>query len=92
MKNSSDTIGKRTRDLPTCSLVPQPTALRRAPCRPVQHFNVISREPKRVLSTRFGLHVPSSGTSFYSNLKTQANLSMNNPVRGAGRHLFRSHK
>jgi len=26
MKNSSDTIGKRTRDLPTCGAVPQPTA------------------------------------------------------------------
>ena len=31
MKNSNDTIGNRTRDLPTCSAVPQPTALRRAP-------------------------------------------------------------
>ena len=31
MKNSSDTIGNRTRDLPTCSAVPQPTALQRAP-------------------------------------------------------------
>ena len=29
MKNSSDTIGNRTRDLPTCSAVPQPTALLR---------------------------------------------------------------
>jgi len=27
MKNSNDTIGNRTRDLPTCSAVPQPTAL-----------------------------------------------------------------
>jgi hypothetical protein len=26
MKNASDTIGNRTRDLPACSLVPQPTA------------------------------------------------------------------
>ena len=26
MKNSSDTIGNRTRDLPACSVVPQPTA------------------------------------------------------------------
>ena len=25
MKNSSDTIGNRTRDLPACSAVPQPT-------------------------------------------------------------------
>ena len=31
MKNSSDTIGNQTRDLPTCSAVPQPTAL---PCAP----------------------------------------------------------
>ena len=27
MKNSSDTIGNRTRDLPACSALPQPTAL-----------------------------------------------------------------
>ena len=32
MKNSNDTIGNRTRDLPTCSGVPQPTAL---PCGPL---------------------------------------------------------
>ena len=31
MKNSNGTIGNRTRDLPTCSAVPQPTALPRAP-------------------------------------------------------------
>ena len=31
MKNSNDIIGNRTRDLPACSAVPQPTALRRAP-------------------------------------------------------------
>ena len=30
MKNFNDTIGNRTRDLPTCSAVPQPTALPRA--------------------------------------------------------------
>jgi hypothetical protein len=28
MKNSNDTIGNRTRDLPACSSVPQPTATR----------------------------------------------------------------
>jgi hypothetical protein len=32
MKNSSDTIEYRTRDLPNCRAVPQPTAL---PCAPV---------------------------------------------------------
>ena len=31
MKNFSDTIGNRTRDLPTCIAVPQPTAPPRAP-------------------------------------------------------------
>ena len=31
MKNSNDTNGNWTRDLPTCSAVPQPTALPRAP-------------------------------------------------------------
>jgi len=31
MKNSNDTIGNRTRDLPTCSAMPQPTALPRTP-------------------------------------------------------------
>jgi hypothetical protein len=31
MKNSNDTIGNRTRDLPACSAMPQPTALPRAP-------------------------------------------------------------
>ena len=31
MKNSIDNIGNRTRDLPTCSAVQEPTALPRAP-------------------------------------------------------------
>ena len=31
MKNSNDNIENRTRDLPTCSAVSQPTALPRAP-------------------------------------------------------------
>ena len=31
MKNSNDTIGNRTHDLPACSAVPQPTAPPRAP-------------------------------------------------------------
>ena len=31
MKNSNDTIGNPTRDLPACSAVPQPTVLPRAP-------------------------------------------------------------
>ena len=35
MKNSNDTNGNRTSDLPTCSTVPQPTAPPRAPHLPV---------------------------------------------------------
>jgi hypothetical protein len=31
MKNSNDIIRNRTRDLPACSAVPQPTAVLRAP-------------------------------------------------------------
>ena len=31
LKNSNGTVGNRTRDLRTCSAVPQPTALPRAP-------------------------------------------------------------
>jgi hypothetical protein len=31
MKKSSDTIGNRTRDLPACSIIPQPTAPPPAP-------------------------------------------------------------
>jgi hypothetical protein len=31
IKNSNDTIGNRTRDLPVCIAVPQPTAPPRAP-------------------------------------------------------------
>ena len=31
MKNSNDTIGNQTRDLPACSAMPQPTAPPRAP-------------------------------------------------------------
>ena len=40
MKKSNDTIGNRTRDLPACSAVHQPTAPSRGPCigRPVFFF------------------------------------------------------
>ena len=36
MKNSNDTIGNRTRDLPACSAVPQPTAPPRETCKRVE--------------------------------------------------------
>ena len=37
MKNSNNTIGNRTRDLPACSAVPQPTAPPRAPVEWYRH-------------------------------------------------------
>ena len=44
IKYSSDTIGNRSRDLPTCSAVSQPTATRCAPdiiCVPLLNYIVI---------------------------------------------------
>ena len=41
MKNSSDTIGNRTRDLPICSAVSQPTAPPRGPGYRVDKWNLI---------------------------------------------------
>jgi hypothetical protein len=46
MKNSSDTIGNRTHDLSTCSAVPQPTALLRAP-----HKEVMMNKYEVIIST-----------------------------------------
>jgi hypothetical protein len=40
IEKSNDLIGNRTRDFPTCSIVPQPTTLPRAP-------NISFREPNR---------------------------------------------
>jgi len=39
MKKSNDTIGNRTRNLPACIAVPQPTAPPRAPVYFSLHFN-----------------------------------------------------
>ena len=44
MKNSYDTIGNRTRDLPTGTAVPQPTAPPRAP-NPKTKQNLSQRLP-----------------------------------------------
>ena len=38
MKNSIDTIGNRTRDLPACNAMPQPTAPPRAPVWPLEYL------------------------------------------------------
>jgi hypothetical protein len=59
MKNSNDTIGNRTRDLPTCSAVPQPTA-------PPAARNA-SREPRHnVVSFSLLLLPPSQGAQFFA--------------------------
>ena len=41
MKNSNDTIGNQTRDLPACSAVPQPTA---SPCHNILRFPAGARD------------------------------------------------
>jgi hypothetical protein len=41
-KNSNDPIGSRTRDLPACSAVPQPTAPPRAPTLPYNEIQSIT--------------------------------------------------
>ena len=44
-KNSNDTIGNRTRDLPACSAVPQPTAPPRATLNTLTVTNVLDVLP-----------------------------------------------
>jgi hypothetical protein len=58
MKNSNDTIGSRTRDLPACSAVPQPTAPPRAPhCFevPSQYFYIETYKTPKFFSADRGL-------------------------------------
>ena len=47
MKNSSGTIGNRTRDLPACSAVPQPTA---PPGVPPSGYRVIIKLQYNILN------------------------------------------
>ena len=51
MKNSNDTIGNRTRDLPACSAVPQPTAPPRAPVYGKRAGEIISNRKQDFNST-----------------------------------------
>jgi hypothetical protein len=54
MKNSSDTIGNRARDLPTFSAVPQPTALPRVPIHLVS-FIFIVRQIRNKQTDKYGI-------------------------------------
>jgi hypothetical protein len=45
MKNFNDSIGNRNRDLPSCSAVPQPTALARAPYSYITGLNFLLLVP-----------------------------------------------
>ena len=51
MKNSSDTVGNRTRDLPACSSVPQPTAPPRASRRTVRSQKSEILHPELIVYT-----------------------------------------
>jgi hypothetical protein len=50
MKKSNDNIQNRTRDLPTCSAVRQPTTLPRAPCKCLSISNTVYLLLIRVLT------------------------------------------
>jgi len=49
MKNSNDTNGNQTRDLPTCSVVPQQTAPPRAPLLHVIRIKNKETYPENIL-------------------------------------------
>jgi hypothetical protein len=48
MKNSNDTIGNRTRDVPACSAVPQPTAPPRSPGNFLERLSKTMRDIRLV--------------------------------------------
>jgi len=77
MKNSNDTIGNRTRDLPTCSAVPQPTALPRAPCTWCAHTFLC------YLSTKF--HKPRKNWPLVDTVKPQGKTVLD------GHHIVFAH-
>jgi len=53
MKNSNDTIGNRTRDLPACSTVTQPTTPLHTPTNNVGNYNNSQHEINHCLNTIF---------------------------------------
>jgi len=73
MKNSNDTIGNRTCDLPACSTVPQPTAPLRAPAVPqgIYYYNTsyVNTVQSVTLKARMGLEI-----AWLSNMEEEMNL------------------
>jgi hypothetical protein len=53
MKNSSDTIGNRSRDLPVCSAVPQPLHHRVPPSYKVDDDTVSPNKKVQLISVKF---------------------------------------
>jgi hypothetical protein len=70
MKISNDTIGNRTRELPTCSAVPQPTALPRAPITIHMEVTTTCFSPKGPSSV-----VVANGIFFHIFVMTVSNLT-----------------
>ena len=57
IKSSNETIGNRTRDLPACSAVPQPTAPPRAPINDIKYiFKAMLCESVRIIKIRLVAH------------------------------------
>ena len=92
MKNSNDTIGNRTRDLPTCSTVPQPTVPRHAPgiqyMRCYKVTNIIKAKGKGGKNLELEMsssHMPYKGTAV-----TAAPVHATKAYKesGGSKHLF----
>jgi hypothetical protein len=92
MKNSNDTIGNRTRDLPTCSAVPQPNALPRAPSYQYTPLDIRGRQSGRNVNLTSHLHLiarlklrgsipPLPNMSLYLVLKLITDTTLQSPRR-----------
>ena len=91
MKNFNDTIGNRTRDLPTCNAVPRPTAPPQDKCSVFsdKHNGMASAQTVTLVSTRkvHELSVLSVSTLMCDTLTFDCHQSLNTVFyRYAGRH------
>ena len=71
MKNSNDTIGNRTRDLPTCSAVPQPTA----PPRAVKRDRCVVSKRREPITQQRGIIPLKNGNLSYTTAKKTEKLA-----------------